>query len=1002
MTPRAPAALTLVALGFAAGCTDPSRALETSGLTLSVAALDFGPVAVGTTMAREVRLQNDGAAPADIQEISALPGASPAFGFSLSRTTLPPGGAATLTVDFTPTSPGPAAAIWSLGVSGVAGPALRLSGEGVTPTGHLSVCGGPETLDFGVVWAGATRALSFELCNEGDGDATVTLSGDHATAPCVPGDEDQPFCFTPVGQAPDAEGRITVRAHARQTVEVRFTPRLAGTREVGGVAFRDCEVAACRRTVRLEGIGVDTALSCTPAPLDFGLVFPGDCVDLDVTCRNVTSDRVQIRGWSVSPAAGSPFTPAGSRATALAPDEAVDITVGYCPTTLEAGRAELRIETDVAAPSDVVTVGLAGQPGGGRLEALPADGLSFGLTAVGSPQRRTVLITNVGYSDVSIVEVDPDADATGAFSAPDARPTTLTAGQRLPIEVELAPQRPGPVASRLVLRTDLVDQPELALPLSGEGVTLPPCTFEVAPSRLDFGDLLVQRSLRRDLIVYNRGGGDCLLHGASLGTGSDPDFVLEDAPLNTEILPAGAARRMSVLYRPMTSAAHAGAVGLRLSAGGAPATSVALTGRGVDEGLLVAPNQVDFGPRGAGCRAETRAVRVYNPAATPFTVTSVALMSSGQPAFTLRGAPPLPFTLAPKDALDMQVDFQAPSDGPVEAAIIVSGLLGTTPVSQLVALRGAASATGQHEERFTAPASGELDVLFVLDFTAGMANDRARLADGIHTLIVALDRAGIDYHFGVTTTDTDDEAGRLVHPSDPPRGAFSGGLEGRIITRTDPGGPVARFTLLSQARLDAGGGAPDEAGLFATHQALSPLLLQGHNAGFRRPDAALSVLYLTDEPEQSGSVSAAPYGAVTYYADMLRALVGFDPHRVSAAVIAGPPPTGCNGAGGAAAAAPRLHQLANALGGDTSSICSANGTDMVGAVVDALSVRPRSLHLTAPARPNSVTVRVDGVVVAPGSGTWTLDVGAQRVRFSPFSTPELGSEVTVTYETECL
>ncbi|CAN0595214.1 unnamed protein product, partial [Laminaria digitata] len=168
-----------------------------------------------------------------------------------------------------------------------------------------------------------------------------------------------------------------------------------------------------------------------------------------------------------------------------------------------------------------------------------------------------------------------------------------------------------------------------------------------------------------------------------------------------------------------------------------------------------------------------------------------------------------------------------------------------------VSLQGEGSLLGEQEERFEQVSNGKVDLLFVIDNSGSLGNEQALLADTFPTLLQMARGEGIDYQVAVTTTDTNDEAGRLVHPSGARAGAFSGPSSLRIITEATLPSAEAQFRHHAQASPLSGGGSRDEAGLWATYQAMSPVLLRGHNVGFVRPDAALSVVYLSDEPEQS-------------------------------------------------------------------------------------------------------------------------------------------------------
>ena len=70
------------------------------------------------------------------------------------------------------------------------------------------------------------------------------------------------------------DGRFSLRAGESTTMEVQFTPVIAGTRERGDFTLRACESSACEVQVRLDGLGVEAGFRCDPASVDFGQVNP--------------------------------------------------------------------------------------------------------------------------------------------------------------------------------------------------------------------------------------------------------------------------------------------------------------------------------------------------------------------------------------------------------------------------------------------------------------------------------------------------------------------------------------------------------------------------------------------------------------------------------------------------------------------------------------------------------------------------------------------------------
>ena len=131
--------------------------------------------------------------------------------------------------------------------------------------------------------------------------------------------------------------------------------------------------------------------------------------------------------------------------------------------------------------------------------------LNFGLVSLIAPSRRTITIINNGFEDLEVTDIQVDVDGTGAFTAPGASGGRLAAGEFLPITIEFQPQEEGPVQSTLLIRSNDQDEPEVSVTLLGEGINLPPCSYEVIPAQLSFGVVERSRSVGRGLRDPQRG-----------------------------------------------------------------------------------------------------------------------------------------------------------------------------------------------------------------------------------------------------------------------------------------------------------------------------------------------------------------------------------------------------------------------------------------------------------------------------------------------------------------
>lgn len=275
------------------------------------------------------------------------------------------------------------------------------------------------------------------------------------------------------------------------------------------------------------------------------------------------------------------------------------------------------------------------------------------------------------------------------------------------------------------------------------------------------------------------------------------------------------------------------------------------------------------------------------------------------------------------------------------------------------------------EESFTQIAWPALDVLFVMDGTGSMREEQAGIASAAPTFLAAMDAQGLSWQVGVVSMDL----------------AEGGALRGRpwILTpRTDDVAAQLAATLAVGTE-----DAPPAAGLDAAALALWDE--RGANHGFRRGEAALHLIFVSDGDDGSGEVlgSAAVDELVALLAD--EAARTGHPARASALVDDGS--GACDAEGYDATPGPRFVAVAEATGGTVASICAPDFEAVAAALGDVAVEGATSFPLQAEPDPDSVLVGVDGVRQTSG---WVVDTAAPAIVFA--SPPPLDAVVTVRYE----
>ena len=298
------------------------------------------------------------------------------------------------------------------------------------------------------------------------------------------------------------------------------------------------------------------------------------------------------------------------------------------------------------------------------------------------------------------------------------------------------------------------------------------------------------------------------------------------------------------------------------------------------------------------------------------------------------------------------------------------------------------------------------DILIVVDDSGSMGDEQEELASNFEAFVEFIDRAETHYHIGVVTTDVDAEFAEW--------GEVPGLLEGdpHFIT---PNTPAAADVFRDAVRVGVHGSG-FERGFEAARTALGPELLEGPNQGFYRDEALLTLIFVSDEDDQSLE------GTGTYL-QHFRNLKGGDEDAVLAHGLIGldeetwePGPCGAGDPyEGGAVPGYRYFDFIEATGGIAGPVCSGNFTQILFEMGQATTrVRDR-FPLSWIPRPETFTVRmavpgtpefVSGGFDVPADGLeqewpWILerDLDGWWLRFlAPDSLPPPNTRIQAEYE----
>ncbi|MEL6343766.1 MAG: choice-of-anchor D domain-containing protein [Myxococcota bacterium] len=481
----------------------------------------------------------------------------------------------------------------------------------------------------------------------------------------------------------------------------------------------------------------------------------------------------------------------------------------------------------------------------------------------------------------------------------------------------------------------------------------PPAAQLIAsPTALSF-QAPIGESDQQTLILSNNGDAALELLGAQISAGAN--FWVADLPVDR--LEPGDEIELTVNFNAVVTQER-GSLVIFSTDPTLPEAQIDLIGAAQTPLLVVDPNPVDFGSRTVGCEWQ-RPVDLINEGDSLLTVDTI-LASGGEGSFSVAEAPVLPIDLEPGESSRVFLSFS-----PADPLFRVGELLvqsNEPSGQQQVPLTGAGAEASVTEQSFRQGKEilEQVDILFYIDKSGSMGDDNARLQNNAARFMADLDATQTEYQLMVVTSDFGCHNGTIITPNS--------------------ANPVASFV----SALDGQPGGFTEAGLSIALAALQASGPGDCNAGFLREDVPLSVVLVSDEPEQSPRD----------WREIVNDILALEADTVISA-IAGDLPDGCATADPGTGYADAVSNT----GGVFLSLCANDWSPHVDAITDISTEidgdATDTFVLNDYPDPDTLIVTVDGDVVS----NWSYDPDQNAIVFDTF--PEDNAEIFVTFTRGC-
>ena len=337
-----------------------------------------------------------------------------------------------------------------------------------------------DTLEFGSLFTGDTRSLSFSISNIGDADLIVndlTFSDAAYTSDWSSG------TITPLGT---------------ETINIIFAPldpagNHGATLTIGN---NDAE-----KVIELRGVGLDTApiMTVSQDSLSFGTVSVSSVANLSIRVDNSGNEDLLLSGATSTDPAFSASIPNFT----VVPDDYVDISINFAPTELVDKTYTdtlYLLSNDTYFPSyPIYVTGMASVVPVPDIQ-VSVESLDFGnIKLEDGPVNLSFMIHNSGTEVLNISSSSMDESA---FSSNLDASSAIDPSTSKSVTVAFTPTESRRYSGTFILYNDDPDSPELQIDLSGSSV-FP--DMEIGIHTFAFGEVGVTSSDFREFTIENIG-----------------------------------------------------------------------------------------------------------------------------------------------------------------------------------------------------------------------------------------------------------------------------------------------------------------------------------------------------------------------------------------------------------------------------------------------------------------------------------------------------------------
>jgi uncharacterized repeat protein (TIGR01451 family) len=357
-------------------------------------------------------------------------------------------------------------------------------------------------------------------------------------------------------------------------VSVAFTPSAPGAANAL-LVFSD-DAANSPQTEPLSGTGTQPQVQITPNQVTFPDTAVGtQSAPLQVTVADVGNGSLSVNSVVIGQDPGD-FRVQSDQCggQTIAPNTSCAVSLVFSPASPGPHSGSLSVFDN--APASPQQAGLMGNGTAAFAQVQPAS-LSFGPQLAGTTSSsQAATLQNTGNAGLTINSIL--VNGPGFIIASNACPAMLPPNGVCTVQVSFSPPGPGTWAGQLIFNDSAFNNPNQAIPLSGNGVA---AQGSAAPQGLGFGSVVVGTSSgTQQVTIGSTGSYPLTIQSVTLAGANTADFVLSSDMCSGATLNPGQSCTFSVAFAPTAPGTRSADVNVTSNSFN-PIASVGLSGTGL-------------------------------------------------------------------------------------------------------------------------------------------------------------------------------------------------------------------------------------------------------------------------------------------------------------------------------------------------------------------------------------------------------------------------------------